>query len=536
MFYRLFFLFFNIALFLGSGSGYGQNRAKQISPYTEFDFSLAGYHLGKQFPARNSDVRMIFKVIDFGAVPNDGKDDIDAIQNAVDAAEKAGGGIVLFPTGVFDFDVETSQKFVRITASNIVIRGYGEGIDGTILHDHRPSRSPDSTQKWKGGTYPSFFYVGRPVSNLDSVPVADLSDAPFGSKVLKTNGKTIVAQGTYALIQTNPADTSLTKDLVFPLRNIGQSHIRNEVKFAQMVRVIASQNGILELDASINWRLLQKWKPRLVRLPYLIEEVGIENFRLVCDWKETFYHHKNDIHDSGWDQIHFSGVENGWVRNIVHDSPSLAVGLSWCKNSLVSDCQIIGNRGHNGFQINGGSTRNLFFNLKGGSTMHTYSINGFCSGNVFHMCFTSAPTAVDCHGSLCIYNLFDNMYGAVVQNGGNNSALPPAHAHGLVLYNFNAGLENAYNSRIVTNILKANVYPGLVAIGVRSQLGYEISIEDEFGKQHFSDFKTPFATVSQINFTGKLEIPSLYQFQRKMRYKSRLPAESGKIVVVDDEE
>jgi len=508
-----------------SSAAFSQQKIRQKSPYSAFDFSLAGYHLGKELPSRSEAGKKTFKVEDFGAIPNDGKDDISAIQKTVDAAEKAGGGIVKFPQGTFDFDVETSQQFVRIRSSNIVLKGYGEGIDGTILHDHHASHSPDTNQKWLGGTYPSFFKVGKGVSNLDSLPVCNLEDTSFESNFLKVKGKSLVQPGAYALIQTNPKDTSLSKDLAFPLQKIGKSHCENEVKFAQIVRVLHSENGKLTLDAPINWKLLQKWNPRLVRLPYLIEETGIENFRLVCDWKETFYHHKSDIHDSGWDQIQFSGVENGWVRNIVHDSPSSAIALFWCKNSVVYDCQIIGNRGHNGFQIHGGSTRNLLFNLKGGNTMHTYSMNGFCSGNVFHMCFTDAPTAVDCHGSLCIYNLFDNIYGAVVQNGGNSDALPPAHARGLVLYNFNTGLENPYNGRITGNILKMSNYPGLNAIGLRSELGYDVSLQDEKGVHHFSDFETPFGKVIQLNHSGKMEIPSLFHFQRMERYKAKMPME-----------
>ncbi len=516
-----------LVLILSFQNGFSQKKnEKTLNPYPEFDFSLAGYHLGKELPSRSFNDKKVFKVVDFGAIPNDGKDDIDAIQAAVNAAEAANGGIVLFPQGVFDFDVETSQKFIHVSMSNIVLRGYGEGVDGTILHDHHASRSPDSTKKWLGGTYPSFFKVGKPIENPDSILVARLEDAAFGSLKVKCKSGFDVKPGTYAILQTNPEDSSLTKELIFPLRTMGSSHARQEAKFRQMVTVVSVENGVLKLDAPINWRLLQKWKPRLVKLPSLIQEVGIENFRLITDWKETFYHHKNDVHDSGWDHIHLSGVENGWVRNIVHDSPSGAIALTWCKNSVVYDCQIIGNRGHNGFALSGGSTRNLFFKLKGGSTMHTYSMNGYCSGNVFFMCFTEAPTAIDCHGSLCLYNLFDNIYGAVIQNGGNKSALPPAHAHGFVLYNFNAGYENAYNFRIVTNIFKTAIYPGSSIFGFRSKLGYPISIEDENGIQHFKDFNTPFIKANGMNYSGNLTVPSLFQWHRKQRYSSGFPTET----------
>jgi len=432
--------------------------------------------------------------------------------------------------------VETAQKFVHIRKSNIVIRGYGDGVDGTVLHDHTASRSPDPNMKWLGGTFPSFFKVGQSVEKPDSLPGTAVQDALAGTQTLKIKNNETIQPGGYVLVQDNPPDTSLSKELIYPLKNMGESHSRMGVKYALMVHVIRSEKGVLTLDAPITWRLQQKWKPRLIKLPHLIEETGIENLRLVTDWKDEFIHHKDDIHDSGWDHIHMYGVENGWVRNVTSISPSSSISLSWCKNCAVYDCQITGNRGHNGFHINGGSTRNLWMNLKGGEAMHTYSMNGFCSGNVFHMCFTSAPTSVDCHGCLCIQNLFDNIYGAVVQNGGNNKAVPPAHAQGLVLYNFQTGLENAYNGRAVTQILKTPMYPGIRIVGLKSLLGYPVFIEDENGVLHRKDFSTPFGSVEKLNTSAGPEISSLYQWQHKKRYGILLPVESGKSHPEESEE
>ena len=41
----------------------------------------------------------LFNVVEFGAVGNDGKDDTEAIRKAIEAARKAGGGVVYFPRG-----------------------------------------------------------------------------------------------------------------------------------------------------------------------------------------------------------------------------------------------------------------------------------------------------------------------------------------------------------------------------------------------------------------------------------------------------
>lgn len=491
-----------------------------------FDFSKAGYRQGQQLPSRHWPEKKTFAVQDFGAIANDGKDDIEAIQRAVDAAEKAGGGIVLFPPGRFDFDVESAQRFVWIKSSHIIIRGYGEGEDGTILVDHKPSRSPIPEKKWLGGTFPSFFKVGHPFDSLNARQAqAFCKPAPAGSSVLELEQPVAIKPGTYLLAQINPENASLAYELAYPLQKLGSNHLSQEIKYAQMVRIERVQENRIVLDAPIHWRLKKGWRPCLIAMPDLLTECGIENLRLVSMWKDPFVHHNDDIHDSGWDQIHLHQVENSWIRNIVHDSPSMAVGLSWCKNTTVYDCQIIGNRGHNGFVLSGGSTSNSLFNLKGGAAMHTYSLNGYCSGNVFHQCISQAGSAIDCHGSLCHNNLFDVMYGPVVQNGGGPGATPPAHARGMVLYNLQPGPENAYNFRIQTRVLQTDQYPGLTAVGIRSTIGLMLEIQDQ-GLKKNSDFKSPFAEVKKLNYSeGRLSIPSLWRWQRAQKRMSELPEE-----------
>jgi hypothetical protein len=293
-----------------------------------------------------------------------------------------------------------------------------------------------------------------------------------------------------------------------------------------MVRVLAVSGKNLVLETPIHWELKSPWKPRLVRIEELcLREVGIENFRLISDFKEPFFHHKDDVHDSGWDQIKFHGVENGWVRNITHVSPSMAVGLSMSKHCVVYDCRIIGNPGHNGFLIGRGSSQNLLMRLQGGGAMHTWSISGFASGNVFHLCMSDQPSAIDCHGTLAIWNLFDQMYGTVVANGGGPGALPPAHGRGLVLYDIQAGTLSPYNHRIQTRFLSMRNYPGLWVLGLRSQLGFGLEIVDGNGRRFTKDFSNGWGTVSGFNTPVALPFPSLYGHQREKRYGNLLPEE-----------
>ncbi len=47
-----------------------------------------------------------FQVADYGAIPDDGKDDTAAIQKAIDAVSSAGGGSLLFSPGRFDISIQ----------------------------------------------------------------------------------------------------------------------------------------------------------------------------------------------------------------------------------------------------------------------------------------------------------------------------------------------------------------------------------------------------------------------------------------------
>src|SRR5690606_13815072 len=59
-----------------------------------------------------------YKVTDFGAKPNDGVDDTQAIQTAINAVSSEGGGRIIFPDGVYDISV---LKEATRQASNEVI-------------------------------------------------------------------------------------------------------------------------------------------------------------------------------------------------------------------------------------------------------------------------------------------------------------------------------------------------------------------------------------------------------------------------------
>ncbi|MCI2285409.1 hypothetical protein L3081_21000 [Colwellia sp. MSW7] len=61
------------------------------------DYSYAGYKLGEQPIPVNHNGLDVFNIVNFGAIANDMLSDQDAIQQAINAAEANGGGVVMFP-------------------------------------------------------------------------------------------------------------------------------------------------------------------------------------------------------------------------------------------------------------------------------------------------------------------------------------------------------------------------------------------------------------------------------------------------------
>jgi hypothetical protein len=84
------------------------------------DFSYAGYQNGEA-PIGVPVVSTTYDVVaGYGADSTGGSDATAPVQAAIDAAATAGGGVVVFPAGLYRFDGR-----LWVTASNVVLRGAG---------------------------------------------------------------------------------------------------------------------------------------------------------------------------------------------------------------------------------------------------------------------------------------------------------------------------------------------------------------------------------------------------------------------------
>ena len=164
------------------------NAGQTGTESTLLDFSYAGYKHGeKSIP----DVSYkIFNIEDYGAIPNDGKSDRQALIEAINDAQKNGNGVILFPAGRFDLrPKDAPNESIVIDADNIVLRGAGCEEGGTEIFMEYPNQSVDGSL-WNTPELISFRYVRSSDTQLANI-TANTPRGGFSVEVSNTSGMTV---------------------------------------------------------------------------------------------------------------------------------------------------------------------------------------------------------------------------------------------------------------------------------------------------------------------------------------------------------
>lgn len=508
------------------------------------DYSYAGYRLGLAEPPEVPGP--VFPVTAYGAQPDDGLEDLPAVQKAVDAACQHGGGVVWLPAGTYDFDLPSSplvNPFVWVWSDHVVVRGAGPGPGGTRILDHTPNDLVD----WTTVKVPNFFSFSSvdmhhhlelwyPNSVWDTVsqPLTALGPSPrLSREVTAVNPEKVVPGETYILTQADP-DLSLARAMspgnpAFGSRPSATGLDYKAMKYRQIVRVREIVGQRLLLDNPLAMELRAEWSPTLWPTEHpVLREAGLEDLTLVSQAPQPFVHHQANVSDYGYHQVRFDWVENGWIRRVHSENCSGAVALRDSKNCLVIDCAVRAGEGHNGYGLSGTPSRNLFRRCQGGRQFHTFSIEGGV-GNVFLDCSADEPASVDLHGNVFgIYNLVDRLVGGIGAGGGAANQVPPNHGLGFTVWNWQTGLLSPYTGLAQNVFVDVTAYfafnaPGFIAAGVRSRDGHPVYYTDLTKSRQSADLEEIWGWAETIN-AGPVAPDSLYLAQLALRREAPLCA------------
>jgi hypothetical protein len=409
------------------------------------DYSYAGYQYAeKGIPDIHGP---LFNVVDFGAVANDEHSDRLPIHKAIKAAEDHGGGVVFFPPGRFLVNEKKGvAKGFEISSSNIVLRGSGCGEGGTeiFMKHHLMPKNPK--QKWSVPAMFSFVHENRSgrsfttskfsVDQGEKPVAAIVSDARAGSKVLKVDDASRIKAGDVLAVrmQNTEANDLYLEDRC--ARDIWSDVLTKGVVICEKLEVESVHGNELHLVAPIHSavEVHHGWS---VYSYSVAEGWGVEDIHFRGNFQEEFVHHKDFIHDSGWNMVSMSRGKNCWIRRCRLSDMSVGFSFSGCLASSMLMNSVEGNRGHSSFVSKWGQN-NLIGLSRDITNKGTYHGPGFShqnAGGVVWRYRSHVGGGPDFHAYCPHTSLWDQSRASAMENGGNYK-MQPNHLGGLTFWNF----------------------------------------------------------------------------------------------------
>lgn len=404
------------------------------------DFSYAGYGFG--IAPIPSDAGTIVDVTDHGAIPDDGLDDTKAVLRALAAANAVKGKVTLrFPKGRTQI-----TEVLRITRSDIVLDGAGDGPGGSELWFPRPLKLIDQSHdydelraylvhekkyqvepennidylfteySWAGGMILVAPEKSRPVSYDGSKDVRDpvlangVSGKQFGRTLTVDNPAKLKVGAVVQLQWFSVAgpDSKILKSLYGDTDlPIGSHHWTspNRPVVVQATRVAAIRGKTVTLGDPL-LHDVRADQPAVLADWRHLEHVGIQNLRLQFPEAPAFGHHL----EQGYNGIYMTGVFDGWVKKLTIDRSDSGVLTDNAASLTIADVITTGDRRAH-YSVHVGAVHNVLVrDLKvENPVVHPLSINTRSTRSVFLRSTVALEGVIDQHSGSNHQNLFDQV-------------------------------------------------------------------------------------------------------------------------------
>ena len=513
-------------LALLSPAGFALGQSAPLTPEARAlidalpEYSYAGYGFG-ELPI--PDVRgPIFDVMLYGAAPNDGRTDRAAIQAAIDAAERAGGGVVVFPPGRFDLtDVDPLLVVLRVKASNIVLRGAGAGHGGTELYLDKPTALQDETMSWSNK--PMLWFQpeqpdpsSRRILEADGQAQTSLSAAvEAGAFSLRVDDASGFAVGDIVSLAIESAEVNErflqgleTRQKWTRIRETGV--VVNELHLITAIdgdQITFHAPILVNADPREGWSIIKRT---------MLENCGVEDIHFRGNFTEPFVHHKNYIHDNGYIGVGMVSCYRSWIRRCRFSDLSHGATLSASLASAILDCEYTGNPGHGSFTINFG-TRNLIGRCTDhAGTWHGPGISHMAAGNVVWRYRGYVKRGgYDFHATSPRHNLIDAGQSIEFLSWGGATSALPNHLDHLTFWNCRFETPRHMN-------VEALNFWDLLEDTPDKNYGPLTAVKPNLIGLSLPEGTEVVGPVGQVLPAGALELPeSLYEYQLERRLGKR---------------
>ncbi len=530
---------------------------KSGAPYLP-DYSYAGFGYGLEAIPGGS--QNTVDVAAHGAVPDDGKDDSAAVLAAIAAANAVDGPVtVRFAAGRY-----LISEILWIERSDITLSGMGMGENGTVLHMPRPlsqiddggalkeireylvendkfERQPDvnldalfSEYSWSAG----FIWVrtpnGRPATYLERYdpPIKTLGDIEAGMRGTRTLTVPNTAQlnvGDVVQIHwhNRAGENGPLIDAMYgpasarPDLPIGSRHweLPDRPLVRQATRIEAIEGNSVTIADPLLIEISADVPANFAAWEHL-QNVGLQDFAISFPDNAYFGHHQ----EAGFNGVYFTGVFNGWIRNVRIDEADSGILTDDLANVTIANILTTGTQKAH-YAVHVGNVHNVLVDnlVVENPTEHTLSFNTQATRSVYRggVVFT-APT-LDQHAGANMQNLYDDVtvhLDAVPGNdgkpvydlykAGGAGYWKPGHARYNTTWNLNVIVDSGAAPDEIMTIFAGSEGPDARVVGLHGNRKLAL------------DF-TPAPYVEALN--QRLDaVPSLYGYQLEQR---RMAAASG---------
>ncbi|KAA0943036.1 hypothetical protein FGF04_01710 [Streptomyces apricus] len=525
------------------------------TPYTHPQIPYigrAGQRAGARRPSRRP---VVADVRAYGATADGSADSAPAINRAVAAAGKAGGGTVLVPPGTYRLD-----GLIHIGHSNVVLRGAGSAR--TTLRATRSlteligtygSRygGDKSSWSWAGGLvwlcpadrftsltdairareWPFEGWTGnrrdewRTLTTLEpahrgswTVTAADTADPADAVTVTGAAGSGRLAPGDLVLLcLADDADHTLLQHMAGDgpgpraYRWDDKTKLTSYVPYEWPVRITRVRGRRITLERPLPLDLRPEWDPRLTTHVEALTGSGVEGLTLEAVETPQQPH----LLDKGYNGVTFQCAYDCWAEDVVVRHTDNGFGLVAASACTLRDTRVAGRGSHHPYFCREGSHDNLVdrFTIErrttpapAGTQLHGINVEGLSSYNVWSRGDMRAGT-FDSHRGLPFANVRTDI---TVTNDGRHGG--DASAGPLFGARFTHG-----------NIRVTNGRAGLMRIDGLAPYSATVGINEvtEFDQIDVPDFEGPlhsrlelYGTADAVRPRNLYDAQHLYDAQR----------------------
>ncbi len=507
------------------------------------DFSYAGYEFGTgEIPVRGS----IINVADFGAVADDGLDDSKAILAALDEANSRSGAVrVQFGQGRYIL-----SEILWLERSDIVLAGMGMGDGGTQLYMPRPlqqiddggalteirqylkeenkyERQPDrnldvlfSEYSWSAGFIWARYPDGRHATYLERYDreietVTTIEAGQQFDKVLRVSDPGKLAIGDVLQIhwhnregEDGPLIASLYGDTE---ERIGSRHweLPERPLVRQATRIEAIDGNRVTIADPLLHDVNAALPAYFAKWDHL-SNVGIEDLHLIFPENPYFGHHN----EAGYNGVYFTGVHNGWIRNIAISNSDSGILTDDLANVTIRNIVTDGDhKAH--YSVHIGNVHNVLVdNLTvRNPTEHSLSLNTQATKSVYSNSVVWTTPTLDQHAGANHQNLYDNITVHVTPDQVSEDGTPAYDLYKAGGAGYWLPGHGRYNTTWNLNIIiDGGVAPGSPVEIIAGSEGPDARIVGMHGNRPIRLKHKPAPYLEMLNRPVEAA-PSLYRFQ-----------------------